>query len=215
MLIFGIILSISMVASYPIHRRGCQPLHNKIFELRAFQSGDKRRSTHIFYRDEDSFDATGVEQFPSKNPEKPSDFQHRMKSILVQKNRATSRRSNSKMYRPRNVKMVVSLEEYAAVIEEGRREGKVVVARFYANWCKTCHSIRPSFDKAASSHPQAIFLDVPVLKTNAILHQGLGVESVPFGHIYHPEMGLIEEMKLSRKKFPEFENLVKFHCNMT
>ena len=75
-----------------------------------------------------------------------------------------------------------------------------------------CHSLRPIFDKTASSNPDAIFVDVPVLETNSNLHQGLGVESVPFGHIYHPDKGLVEETKLSRKSFSDFEELVRMHC---
>ena len=61
----------------------------------------------------------------------------------------------------------------------------------------------------ASANPDVIFLDVPVTEANANLHQGLRVQSVPFGHIYHPEKGLVEETKLSRKTFFEFEGLVK------
>jgi hypothetical protein len=76
---------------------------------------------------------------------------------------------------------------------------------------QTCHAIRPIFDKAASSNPQAIFVDVPVLESNSNLHQGLGVKSIPFGLIFHPEEGLIEEKKLSRKTFSEFEGLIKMH----
>jgi thiol:disulfide interchange protein len=45
-----------------------------------------------------------------------------------QKNAASSRRSNTQS--------VTSLEDFASVIEEGRREGKLVVVRFHATWCK-------------------------------------------------------------------------------
>jgi hypothetical protein len=58
-----------------------------------------------------------------------------------------------------------------------------------------------------------MFVDVPVLESNSNLHQGLGVESIPFGHIYHPEEGLVEEKKLSRKTFSEFEGLIKMHSS--
>ena len=78
---------------------------------------------------------------------------------------------------------------------------------------QTCHAIRPSFDRAASSNPHVMFVDVPVLESNANLHQGLGVESIPFGHIYHPEEGLVEEKRLSRKTFSEFEGLIKMHSS--
>jgi len=40
------------------------------------------------------------------------------------------------MYRPENVRAVTSLEEFAKVIEEGRKEERVVVVRFVATWCK-------------------------------------------------------------------------------
>ncbi len=62
----------------------------------------------------------------------PSDFRSRMKAILVQQRKESAlspRRTN-------NVKSVISLEDFASVIEDGRREGKVVVVRFHATWCK-------------------------------------------------------------------------------
>jgi len=103
-----------------------------------------REPTRIYYRDDDnaSIDAMlGVErdQLPlptTINPEddyqtaSSSDFRSRMRRILVQqqKNTSSSRRSNTLS--------VTSLEEYASVIEEGRREGRLVVVRFHATWCK-------------------------------------------------------------------------------
>jgi len=104
-----------------------------------------REPTRIYYRDDDnaSIDAMlGVErdQLPlpttSIHPEddyqtaSSSDFRSRMRRILVQqqKNASSSRRSNTLS--------VTSLEEYASVIEEGRREGRLVVVRFHATWCK-------------------------------------------------------------------------------
>jgi len=159
------------------------------------QSGSS--STSISFRDDDVAEMD-VER----------DFQSRMRNIVAQR---TKRRRE--VVRPANVKSAVSLEEFANVINEGRKEGRLVVVRFHATWCKTCHAIRPSFDRAASSNPHVTFVDVPVLESNSNLHQGLGVESIPFGHIYHPEMGLVEEMKLSRKTFSEFEGLVKMHSS--
>jgi hypothetical protein len=57
----------------------------------------------------------------------------------------------------------------------------------------------------ATLYPDVKFVDVPVTNDNANLHQGLGVPSLPFGHIYHPSAGLVEELKLTRKFFPEYE----------
>jgi hypothetical protein len=57
----------------------------------------------------------------------------------------------------------------------------------------------------ATKYPDVVFVDVPVTNDNANLHQGLGVPSLPFGHIYHPSAGLVEELKLTRKFFPDYE----------
>jgi len=37
----------------------------------------------------------------------------------------------------------------------------------------------------------------------------LGVPSIPFAHIYHPEAGLVEEMKASKPKFREFQQTLQ------
>lgn len=85
----------------------------------------------------------------------------------------------------------------------------------YSNWIvyQKCQSLRPVFLKMATSNPEMIFLDVPVTESNANLHKGLGIESVPFAHVYHPERGLVEETKLSRETFSDFTELVEKHSS--
>jgi hypothetical protein len=61
----------------------------------------------------------------------------------------------------------------------------------------------------ASQFPNTIFVDVPVTNTNAALHQGLGVSRLPFGHIYHPKAGLVEELKLTREHVSEFKKVLQ------
>ena len=46
---------------------------------------------------------------------------------------------------------------------------------------------------------------------NANLHQGLGVPSLPYGHIYYPEAGLVEELKISKKYFPTLLKKVRWY----
>jgi hypothetical protein len=53
------------------------------------------------------------------------------------------------------------------------------------------------------------FVDCPMTAVNADLHASLGVNSIPFVHVYHPEAGLVEERKLSRKYYNGFEKAVK------
>lgn len=54
-------------------------------------------------------------------------------------------------------------------------------------------------------HPNTNFIQVPVTPTNADLHHGLGVPSLPFAHVYHPTAGLVEERRITRARFREFE----------
>ena len=53
---------------------------------------------------------------------------------------------------------------------------------------------------------------------NANLHQGLEVPSLPYGHIYHPRSGLVEELKISRKYFHNLVKMIKWYedgmCNL-
>lgn len=41
----------------------------------------------------------------------------------------------------------------------------------------------------------------------------LGVTSLPFGHIYHPTGGLVEETKMSKKHFANFARVLKSYVN--
>jgi hypothetical protein len=55
-----------------------------------------------------------------------------------------------------------------------------------------------------------IFVDVPVTSRNKALHQGLGIPSLPFAHIYHPYGGLVEELRLTRNHMAQFKH--KLDC---
>jgi len=103
---------------------------------------------------------------------------------------------------PSNVKVVESLADYKQIV--GEEQNKMVCVRFYAPWCKACQAVAPMYYKLAMAHPDTIFVDVPVTSSNSNLHQGLGVPSLPYGHIYHPQYGLVEEMKLTRKYVQAF-----------
>mmetsp|Transcript_26264 Transcript_26264/g.53247 ORF Transcript_26264/g.53247 Transcript_26264/m.53247 type:complete len:337 (-) Transcript_26264:422-1432(-) len=156
-----------------------------------------------------------------------SDFQRRMKGLIKRNNnggvneltgaplrngaplrRTLGRTSPGAVAgggeRPENLRTVVTLEEYKEALDENR--GKIIVVRFFATWCKACKAIQPLYYRMAAHYPELLFLEVPVTNQNANLHQGLGVPSLPYGHIYYPEAGLVEEMKISKKYFG---NLVK------
>ena len=71
----------------------------------------------------------------------------------------------------------------------------------------------PLYYRLANTYPNVSFVEVPVTTKNVDLHQGLDVPSVPFGHIYHPTAGLVEEMKISKKYFPKFQDTVTVYVN--
>lgn len=115
------------------------------------------------------------------------------------------------------VQMVDTLEDYKRVVVDEREH--MVVVRFFAPWCKSCKAAMPLFKKMAwDNSPNVKFVEVPLTKETAYIHEGLGVPSVPFGHIYHPDVGLVEEMKINKKVFKEFretlENYVRGSCDL-
>jgi len=101
------------------------------------------------------------------------------------------------------VEMVNTIEDYKRVVVD--EENQIVVVRFFAPWCKSCKAAKPLFNKMVSQHSSSVkFVEVPLTKETAYIHEGLGVPSVPFGHIYHPEVGLVEEKKINKKVFKVF-----------
>lgn len=114
-----------------------------------------------------------------------------------------------------NIHLVETLQEYKDVV--ATETEKIVVVRFYAEWCKACKAIRPSYNRIANVYNKenipVKFVEVPLTKENAFLHQGLGVPSLPFGHIYYPKVGLIEERKIAKKKFKVFEKVLETYVH--
>ena len=92
----------------------------------------------------------------------------------------------------------------------------MVVVRFYAPWCKACKAVQQPFRKLCrdlSSMGNIKFVECPVTKENAYLHEGLGIPSLPYGHIYHPQAGLVEERKLNKNVFQDFTNVLQTYVD--
>ena len=142
-------------------------------------------------------------------------FQRRMRDRYLQTQQPQQRQTQQQQQQqqlPDNVRHVESLSDYkSAITKAGDR---TVVVRFFAKWCKTCRSIAPAFYKLARLNPDVVFLDVPVLDTDSALHQGLGIPSVPYAYIYYKGV-LVEEMKMTRQRFPAFVSKVKMYSRGT
>jgi thiol-disulfide isomerase/thioredoxin len=104
---------------------------------------------------------------------------------------------------------VSTLEEYKREVIECEEE--LVVVKFYSSYCRSCKNMAPLFRRLANKwhgDGRVKFVQVPVTKENAVLHQGLRIPSVPYGHIYHKEGGLVEEHKINKKEFEFFSELL-------
>lgn len=108
---------------------------------------------------------------------------------------------NSQERQRTNIEHVETIQEYKTVVAD--EHDRIVVVRFFAPWCRACRAAAPLFRKMAGEFsPDVKFVDLPLTKENAYLHEGLGVPSVPFAHIYHPGVGLVEELKMNKKDIP-------------
>ncbi|CAB9497385.1 Thioredoxin [Seminavis robusta] len=103
---------------------------------------------------------------------------------------------------------VLTIQEYKAAVAD--ESDCMVCVRFYAPWCKACKAVQQPFRKLCRDYEGVVkFVEVPLTKENAFLHDGLGVPSLPYGHIYHPAAGLVEERKIKKKEFAEFAQVLK------
>ena len=111
-----------------------------------------------------------------------------------------------------SVQLIDTIQDYKKfVVDEPER---IVAVRFFAPWCKSCKASHPHFKKLVLRHsPNVKFVEVPLTKETAYIHEGLGVPSVPFGHIYHPEAGLVEEMKINKRVIGKFADALDSYVN--
>jgi len=110
------------------------------------------------------------------------------------------------------VKVVHTLDQFKKLLAKEGKD-KIVIVRFYANWCKACKATTPYYYSLANRHNESTksknsicFVDVPITDKNVDLHQGLGIPSIPYGHIYIPdnkEEGglLVEEFRMMKKVY--------------
>lgn len=138
----------------------------------------------------------------------PTPFQEE----IVEESKAVRRKSGIKVSsrargkKPTNIHTVTSSQDYRNTVENFKEN--IIVTRFYAKWCKSCLATAPLFHRLARRNPGIIFIEVPVQAENSDLHQGLNVPSVPFSRIYYPSAGLVEEMKISKKRWHIYEKVV-------
>jgi thiol-disulfide isomerase/thioredoxin len=92
--------------------------------------------------------------------------------------------------------------------ENGAAAAAAVVVRYYAPWCRACKKAEPMFLRLAQERPDIKFVQVPILSSNSELIEQSGVTTIPWGQIYRPNLGLVQEAKLNTKHFSEFKSMV-------
>lgn len=135
------------------------------------------------------------------SPTRPRSFEDRMRDLVLPKSKPTVAPAAA---RPDNLVTVKTLYEFKDVVAD--EKDRIVAVRFYSPYCRACKAMAPAYYHLATQHKDTLFVDVPVTHENANLHQGLGVPSLPYGHIYQPGLGLVEELRMVKKEMPEFES---------
>jgi len=98
------------------------------------------------------------------------------------------------------VKVVHTLEEFNDMLMH--EQDSILIVRFFANWCKACKATTPlyySLARKLHDSSNISFVDVPITDKNVDLHQGLNIPSIPYGHIYVPDAGLVEQFRMTKK----------------
>lgn len=143
----------------------------------------------------------------------PEDFAQRMRNIALPPKKQP-KNNKTAAGRPDNVLEVTSLQDYKSVVADETE--KIVAVRFYAPWCRACKAAAPSFYRVARELQDKVkFVDVPVTKESSKIHQGLEIPAIPYSHIYMPgeHAGLVEELRMSRPRFPQFEEALKSYVD--
>ena len=130
-----------------------------------------------------------------------------------------------------HVMEVSTLAEFKQVVVDDAHASndQVTAVRFYAPWCRSCRAVEGRFYRLGRSDSVQVsasasrdahtatgskfgnvkFVQVAVSPENAALHQGLGVTALPYAHIYHQAIGLVEELRMNQKRFGDFEQILQ------
>ena len=199
------------------------------------QFGNQKSSTQTQSQVTESTKATDV-VLPNASPKEPSFIKAPSASSSPSPMKKNTTPTTMRIRQLSNIK------DYKHYVVDDVDPNKVTitVVRFYAPWCRACQAIQQRYYRLAQQYEQRMqllppppnneettssrsssspadvvvrFMECPVTKDNAILHQGLGVPSLPYGHIYHSKVGLVEEMKLNKNVFTNFESTLASYVN--
>jgi len=136
-------------------------------------------------------------------------FAERMRALGIKQVSSQNSKKTSVTKKPQllsNMYQASSKEECQAIAQE--KMDRVTVFRFFAPWCRACKKIAPRFDKMARDHPGINFVQIPYNDQSRDFIQKLGIPSLPYGAVFDPNVGLIEQVNINPNKFEAFEKIV-------
>lgn len=216
------ISAFSVSVAPPSSRISVQPLHyaNTADPHAPFDQGQDKNQRH-----HDNNNNKNGRNNDDHSHNAGDSFEQRMRNLLKeerrkqqqQKDHLNRQRRAQHVFgsRPSQLQEVDTIEDYKRVVVD--ESSKLTVVRFYAPFCKACRAATPAFDSLMRQYQddsESIqFVEVPITKENAELHQALGVKSIPFGHIYHPSAGLVEELRMVRPQMQKFKNILQTYTD--
>ena len=222
-LLLGCLLINQLLTSFAFVVPSCEPNGNnniKYYDLH--ESTGVRRNTRVQVVADASIEMEGEEKSKRRKdddwiPSPRGGFIPNLKTPKILKKFHTTKQQGSST--PAKIMKVTDIHQYKQyVVEESNNV--MVCVRFYMESCRSCKATQANFRRLANEmSPDLVkFVEVPVTKDNAYLHQGLGIPSFPYSHIYCPDVGLVEELKLNKKVFKQFEQILSTYvhgeCNV-
>jgi thiol-disulfide isomerase/thioredoxin len=111
--------------------------------------------------------------------------------------------------RPR-VEVIEDVSDFDSILKSTKEQ--FVAVFFHSPVCKACQAAAPHYYKLSQKYNNVKFLSVPLTPGNKhTLQQDMGVKKFPFGHIYHSQHGLLDELPILRKLIPHFEERLQTH----
>lgn len=107
-----------------------------------------------------------------------------------------------------NMYTVQTVQDYNKIL--GDADGKLTVVRFTASFCLACKAVSPLFNRLARESPNVTFVNVVVTKENRQDIHDLGVPSLPYGFVFHPDAeGMVERVSINKRFFNDFQTIVQ------
>jgi hypothetical protein len=80
--------------------------------------------------------------------------------------------------------------------------------------------VEPKYHRLARMNPKVGFVDIPITRDNQEeITKEFDIKSVPFGHIVHPQGGLVERLHMGKMYWDQFEDTfytyVRGYCDVS